>query len=91
MPSTRKPKSKTGTLLKAAITASNSSQSQLANTIGASTAYVSQVVTGQKTPSAEWLNVAASALNLSPGETVQLNLSLARDHGFKIDLKDDDP
>ena len=48
--------------------------------------YFNQVANGRRTPSADWLNLVANALNLSDEERVKLHRAAAKDHGFEIDL-----
>lgn len=62
------------------------SQSALARATGASQGYISGVISGNKLPSASWLDLMADTLEMTPAQRVELHRSAARDHGFKIDL-----
>jgi transcriptional regulator with XRE-family HTH domain len=65
-------------------------QEGLASAIGRSQSYTNQVINGQKAPSAQWADLVANALGLSPEERQKLHAAAARDNGFKIDLPDFD-
>ena len=88
MPKSRKPK-EAAKLIREIVASSGSSQTQTANSIGVSAAYLSHLVTGYRTPSPSTIDAIAAELNLTPVQTVQLHQAAARDHGFKIDLKED--
>jgi transcriptional regulator with XRE-family HTH domain len=62
------------------------SQEQLAFAVGRSQSYTNQVINGQKSPSAQWADLVANALDLSPEERKKLHAAAARDNGFEIDL-----
>jgi hypothetical protein len=49
---------------------------------------MNQVVTGKRLPSAEWLNIIATTLEMQPDERTQLHRAAAKAHGFEIDLTD---
>jgi transcriptional regulator with XRE-family HTH domain len=72
--------------LGAAMAASRISQNSLARAAGTSQPYVSQVMAGQRLPSAEWLDLVATAMKLSDERRGDLHRAAARAHGFKIDL-----
>jgi transcriptional regulator with XRE-family HTH domain len=63
-------------------------QEGLAFAVGRSQSYTNQVINGHKAPSAEWADLVANALGLSPEERKKLHAVAARDNGFKIDLPD---
>ena len=88
MPKRRKPK-EAPKLIRAIVASTGMSQKQTATSIGLSAMYLNHLVTGYRTPSPNTIDTMAVALNLTPVQTVQLHQAAARDHGFKIDLKDD--
>jgi transcriptional regulator with XRE-family HTH domain len=61
-------------------------QEDLASAVGRSQSYTNQVINGQRSPSAQWADLVANALGLSPEERKRLHAAAARDNGFKIDL-----
>ncbi len=65
-------------------------QESLAFAIGRSQSYTNQVLNGQKAPSAQWADLVADALKLSPEERKKLHSAAARDNGFRIDLPEFD-
>lgn len=65
-------------------------QENLAYAIGRSQSYTNQVINGQRAPSAQWADLVADVLNLSPEERSRLHMAAARDNGFKIELPDFD-
>lgn len=62
------------------------SQYRAAKMAETSQPYLNQVATGRRRASAEWIDLIANALELSPEESERLHRAAARDHGFKIDL-----
>lgn len=62
------------------------SQYRAAKLAGTSQPFLNQVATGRRRASAEWLDLVANALELTPEERERLHRAGARDHGFKIDL-----
>ena len=62
------------------------SQYRVSKLSGLSQPYVNQVATGRRRASAEWIEVVANALELTPQERERLHRAAAKDHGFKIDL-----
>lgn len=84
----RKPK-EAAKLIRETLASSGLSQTQAANAVGTSVVYMNHLVTGYRTPSPTTIDTMALALNLTPVQTVQLHQAAARDHGFKIDLKED--
>jgi len=63
-------------------------QGDLANSLSVTASYVSQVASGKKAASAEWLDTVAKALDLTPEERVKLHRAGAKDAGFKLDLSE---
>lgn len=61
-------------------------QSALASVAGSSAPYISQLTTGRKAPSPEWIDTVTMALSLTPEESTTLYRAAAVDNGFKIDL-----
>jgi hypothetical protein len=74
-----------GTSVSAALAERRLSQIDLATALGRSAAYVNQTMTGVKSPSAQWADVA-DVLKLSCAKRAELHAVAARDHGFKLDL-----
>lgn len=64
-------------------------QSQLAERLGTSRAYVSGLATGKKHASAKTAEEIARTLGVSEEETVRLHRAAAADAGFKLDLPED--
>lgn len=60
-------------------------QTQTAQAVGNSQAYVNQIVTGARRASPEWLELIAKVLDLSDDEKRRLHRAAARDYGFRID------
>ena len=85
----QKRKAETPKVLRQIIFESRKTQTRLAEIVGTSPAYFNHLATGYRTPSPQLIETMAVALNLSPVQTVQLHQAAARDHGFKIDLKED--
>lgn len=75
-----------GASVSSALTEARMTQPELADSIGASTAYVNQMITGRKRASPEWVDLVATALDLSERKRVDLHRAAAKDHGFKLDL-----
>jgi DNA-binding transcriptional regulator YdaS (Cro superfamily) len=75
-----------GRSLDAHLTTSGQTQADLAKTLDVTPSYLSQVTTGRRTASPEWLNVVATAMNLSPEDTAKLHVAGALDAGYAIDL-----
>ena len=65
-------------------------QEGLASAAGRSQSYTNQVINGQKAPSAQWADLVADVLKLTPEERKKLHAAAARDNGFKIDLPEFD-
>jgi transcriptional regulator with XRE-family HTH domain len=84
--SPRPKSSETGEALKASLAARGLSQYAAAKAAGTSQGFLTQVANGERLPSAEWLDVVATALNMKPRERGRLHRAAARSHGFKIDL-----
>lgn len=51
-----------------------------------STAYVNHTLSGAKKPNAEWVELVANALNVTPEQRARLHRAAAMDNGFKLDL-----
>ncbi|WP_218014061.1 helix-turn-helix domain-containing protein [Rubellimicrobium roseum] len=67
------------------------SQARAAKLAGTSQPFLNQVATGRRKPSAEWVDLIAAALALSPEESERLHRAAAKDHGFRIDLTERRP
>lgn len=67
------------------LSAKQTNQSALAQTISASPTYISKVMNGERTVSPKWAELIANALELSRKERAKLHQAAARDAGFKID------
>lgn len=65
-------------------------QEDLAEAVGRSQSYTNQVLNGQRSPSAQWADLVANALALSPEDRANLHPAAAKDNGFKIELPDFD-
>jgi transcriptional regulator with XRE-family HTH domain len=79
-------KSETGKTLSKILRSRKISQYSAAAASETSQPYFNQVANGRRTPSADWLNLVANALDLSEEERVKLHRAAAKDHGFDIDL-----
>ena len=75
-----------GASVSTALAEARMTQTELAEKTGRSPAYLNQVITGRKKPSAEWADLIANTLNLSPEQRQQLHFEAAKQHGFKLDL-----
>lgn len=64
-------------------------QTEISAALGTSTAYVSQLATGVKTPKPETIDKLASAMSLDETATRKLHAAAAKDMGFRLDLPDD--
>lgn len=80
------PKTEVGRAVRGYLTATGTSQKELAERMGMSRPYVSQVVTGVRKANPEWVNVVSQALNLPPAQARALHRAAAKDNGFDIDL-----
>lgn len=89
MPKSRKPNKEAAPLIRHHVTKSGLNRTFLADQIGTTPAYLGHLVTGYRTPSPTLINMMSEALNLTLAQTVQLHQAAARDHGFKIDLKEE--
>lgn len=73
-----------GASVSVALAEAKTTQSSLADSIGVSTSYVNQTITGHKTASPEWVEIIASTLKLSNERKRELHLAAAKDAGFKL-------
>lgn len=64
-------------------------QTEISAALGISTAYVSQLATGVKTPGPETIDKLAAAMELDEAATRKLHTAAAKDMGFRLDLPDD--
>jgi transcriptional regulator with XRE-family HTH domain len=87
--SERKTESRFGTLLKSTLSERGMLQSDLAEKLQVSAAYVSAVSTGSKVVSATRVNNISSALNLNDQQRVSLHRAAAQDAGFMLTLPED--
>lgn len=58
----------------------------LAKKTEVSPVYISNLMTGRKLPSAEWVELISNTLNLSDAQREELHRNAAKAHGFKLDL-----
>lgn len=63
-------------------------QSDIAANADTTQSYYSQVVTGDRKPSAQWIDLVADAMALSKKDRRRLHTAAARDHGFDVDLSE---
>ncbi len=82
----KKPVTEAGAALEKILSERGVSQYRVSKLSGLSQPYVNQVATGRRRASAEWIELIANALQLTPEEREALHRAAARDHGFKIDL-----
>lgn len=75
-----------GTAVSSTLAAVGRSQPSLAREVKCSTAYVNHVITGRRSPSGEWVDLIAAALEMSPEERAKLHLAAARRAGYNIDI-----
>lgn len=75
--------------LRSLLDANGTRQKDLAQRLDVSPAYVSAVVSGQKSLSAETATRMSAALNLSHQDSVRLHRAAAQDMGFNLELPDD--
>lgn len=59
-------------------------QADLAETMQSSPSYFSQVMTGRKKPSPEWVELIATCLKVSKEKRRELHRAAAKDVGFKL-------
>lgn len=89
----RKPSTITGKLFPKAfrdvVDASAVNQAEIGVSLGVSSAYVSQISTGLKTPRPETIDRLAAAIDLDETATRRLHAAAAKDMGFRLDLPDD--
>jgi len=80
---------KFGQALRTALSTRSMMQSDLAEKLDVSSAYVSSISTGAKRVSANRVDAIASVLDLSQKEKTGLHRAAAQDLGFSLDLPDD--
>lgn len=80
------PATEAGAALERILAERGVSQYRVSKLSGLSQPYVNQIATGRRRASAEWIEVVANALDLTPEERHKLHRAAAKDHGFKIDL-----
>lgn len=83
---TSRSKTEAGEALKASLASRGLTQYGAAKLTGTSQSFLNQVATGERLPSAAWLEMIADALEMPPEEKARLHRAAARSHGFKIDL-----
>lgn len=86
MPRRSKYDSNVGATASVILAERRTNQTALAKAMGVSGAYVSAVMTGKSPPSADWCNLVAQVLELTPQQRLRLHAAAAMDHGFEIDL-----
>ncbi len=64
----------------------NLTQTDLSRRVGKNSRYVNHLMKGRRRPSAEYVDLIASALNLDEENTLKLHKAAALDAGFKLDL-----
>jgi transcriptional regulator with XRE-family HTH domain len=72
-----------------AVQTSGVNQVEISATLGVSTAYVSQLSTGLKTPRPETIDRLAAAIGTDEKTARRLHAAAARDMGFRLDLPED--
>jgi len=80
----RKSRTELGDAVERALGRAGRHQQQLADDLGQSASYVSQVLRGKKRPSAQWVDLIADTLNLNDKQRHELHLKAARQLGFKL-------
>ena len=75
-----------GDTVRSTLTASGTTQTDLANQLGTSTSYLNHTLTGRKPVSPTWADLVADVLNLPDSERQRLHEAAAKDQGFKLDL-----
>ena len=78
-----------GHALRSALSDKSMMQSDLANLLSVSSAYVSSISTGSKKVSAQRVDAITKVLSLDDRDAVKLHRAAARDLGFNLDLPDD--
>lgn len=83
------PPNKSGKLILDLLSERDMTQSQLSASTNVSTGYTNHVLTGRRLPSAGWLDVVSSVMNLPKEKKLDLHRAagedLARRHGYKTD------
>lgn len=72
--------------VRSALTERSMSQASLADNLDISSAYISKVLSGHRSPSAKWVDLVADSLQVSPERRVEMHRAAAKDLGFKLDL-----
>ena len=82
----KSPPTRYGTSVRQALAEAQSTQTALAGSVGTSVSYVNRTLTGAASPSPEWIDTVADALNVSDDMRVTMHRSAAMDAGYKLDL-----
>lgn len=86
----RKPKSDYATAFGQALDAQlakrSLSQATLATSVGTSSSYVNQTMSGARNASPQWVNLVANSLALTEKERRELHTAAALDLGYELDL-----
>lgn len=61
-------------------------QNALADNLDISSAYISSVLNGKRNPSAQWVDLIADTLQVTPERRVEMHRAAARDLGYRLDL-----
>jgi len=80
----KKQRTELGTVIEHALSKQGVQQNELAASINQSPSYVSQVLRGNKRPSAQWVELVADTLKLTEKQRKELHLKAARQLGFKL-------
>lgn len=75
-----------GALLSDLLAQSQTSQTELAQRAGKPRALMNQLIVGKRQPNAQWVDLIADVLRLSPEMHEELHRAAARQRGYKIDL-----
>lgn len=76
-----------GAALEAELRARAETQTAVAGRVGVSPAYLSSVMTGRRTASAEFADRVTEALRLGLDGRERLHRAAARDRGFRLDFQ----
>jgi len=80
----KKQRTELGTIIDKALSRQGVQQNELAASLSQSPSYVSQVLRGNKRPSALWIDLVADTLKLNDKQRKELHLKAARQLGFKL-------
>jgi DNA-binding transcriptional regulator YdaS (Cro superfamily) len=75
-----------GSSVSTALAEARMTANDLATATGVSASYLSQMMTGRKHVSPEWVEIIAAALKAGDERRGQLHLAAAKDAGYDVDL-----